>query len=371
MPQDSSAPSFFMKDPFTEEVQGPLTVEQLRRWYAQGGFEDWLISKSSDGPWKQASKIKGLNFELSKPTDINHIHNKRGSKPVSGKSPSPPTVNSEPSSQSKTHKKISLGAVGIGLLMLVVGVSLDNQVLGGLGFWTMVLGAVFWQYGDKILQKFGASEKFSTGLNQLSPATGQFSKLMSGGAAVGLIIAVAVVLILWKTFSGPAVPSVAQKKSGEDINVYTNRMAKEVFAGTWEASWDNSDIVARDGSRGGTEKARITLIFNPTSSHYGTVKLEESHGEQPFTEAARNAEPVWTLNCSIWPKVGCTGSIRLYSTSSDENTYGLFGKPEIEFVLKSATEMLQTNGSSYGDFLQSNGPPNPLMMTEVLWKKVN
>lgn len=165
MPQNSPAPSFFVKDPFTEEIQGPFNLQQLRAWYAEGGVESWMIAKSSAGPWTEASKVKGLSV-APPPTPPNVMNNKKNqvSEQVAVVSTDPPqspsiTPNRTPSLQSVDYKKIGVGAVCGGLLMLIIGISSSNEVLGGLGFWTMVLGAVFRQYGDKILQKIGGSEK--------------------------------------------------------------------------------------------------------------------------------------------------------------------------------------------------------------------
>jgi hypothetical protein len=51
---------FFIRDPETAEVKGPLTVQQLRQWYSRGVFQVWGVSKSPKGPWILASHVKGL-----------------------------------------------------------------------------------------------------------------------------------------------------------------------------------------------------------------------------------------------------------------------------------------------------------------------
>jgi len=42
--------TFFVKDPFTEEVQGPMDVKALRQWFEQGGVEDWGVSNRAMVP---------------------------------------------------------------------------------------------------------------------------------------------------------------------------------------------------------------------------------------------------------------------------------------------------------------------------------
>jgi hypothetical protein len=60
MSENPKLPTFFIRDPFTEEVKGPLTVQQLKQWFAQGAVGDWGVSKSPDGPWSPAAQVKGL-----------------------------------------------------------------------------------------------------------------------------------------------------------------------------------------------------------------------------------------------------------------------------------------------------------------------
>ena len=50
------------------------------------------------------------------------------------------------------HKKIAWIPIGIGLLLVVFGVSSNNEVLGGLGFWTIILGAAFRQFGGVMVK---------------------------------------------------------------------------------------------------------------------------------------------------------------------------------------------------------------------------
>lgn len=51
---------FFLKDPLTDEVSGPVDVSHIRQLYAKGGYELWELSKSNDGPWTPLNRVKGL-----------------------------------------------------------------------------------------------------------------------------------------------------------------------------------------------------------------------------------------------------------------------------------------------------------------------
>ena len=55
--------SFFIQDPFTEELQGPMSVQDLKQWYAKGAVEGWGVSKSPNGPWQ-------TTLRLSRPLQI-------------------------------------------------------------------------------------------------------------------------------------------------------------------------------------------------------------------------------------------------------------------------------------------------------------
>ncbi len=57
---------YYVKDPFTGDVQGPITETKLRELAASGNIDGtWEVSKSNTGPWVLASRIKGLNFDAS------------------------------------------------------------------------------------------------------------------------------------------------------------------------------------------------------------------------------------------------------------------------------------------------------------------
>jgi hypothetical protein len=51
---------FFLRDPLTEEVQGPISPKDVRDIYSQGGYENWELSKSNAGPWTPLCQVKGL-----------------------------------------------------------------------------------------------------------------------------------------------------------------------------------------------------------------------------------------------------------------------------------------------------------------------
>ena len=55
---------FFLKDPFTDDVTGPVTDSQLKQLASAGTIsESWEISRSQDGPWLNVGKVKGLNLK--------------------------------------------------------------------------------------------------------------------------------------------------------------------------------------------------------------------------------------------------------------------------------------------------------------------
>lgn len=51
---------FFLKDPLTDEVSGPVDVAHIRQLYTKGGYELWEMSKSNAGPWTPLNRVKGL-----------------------------------------------------------------------------------------------------------------------------------------------------------------------------------------------------------------------------------------------------------------------------------------------------------------------
>ena len=51
---------FYVQDPFTEEVHGPLSASDLKQRFFGGLLDGWGVSKSTTGPWTPASQVKGL-----------------------------------------------------------------------------------------------------------------------------------------------------------------------------------------------------------------------------------------------------------------------------------------------------------------------
>lgn len=58
---------FFIQDPFTEAVKGPVTADDLRKLFAQGGYETWGVSKSRNGPWTPLAKVRGIGSTTAPP----------------------------------------------------------------------------------------------------------------------------------------------------------------------------------------------------------------------------------------------------------------------------------------------------------------
>jgi len=64
----------FLKDPFTDAVQGPISQQKLRE-LAQSGEIDgaWEVARSNSGPWTKAEKIKGLEFKSAESDDVEEL----------------------------------------------------------------------------------------------------------------------------------------------------------------------------------------------------------------------------------------------------------------------------------------------------------
>ncbi len=160
--------TFFVRDPFTEEVQGPMDVKALRLWFEQGGVEDWGVSKSRSGPWTQAEAVKGLapprKVEANS-AESDYAEGSFYSDTSDFPTPNPPTQTAQssdlPAPQAETdpdlpdidHKKLGLIAVAGGLVAFLLGVSTENNVVGGLGLWTAIGGGIFAKFGGKIMAK--------------------------------------------------------------------------------------------------------------------------------------------------------------------------------------------------------------------------
>lgn len=51
---------FFIQDPLTETVRGPVAADDLRRLFAEGGHETWGVSKGRNGPWTPLARVRGI-----------------------------------------------------------------------------------------------------------------------------------------------------------------------------------------------------------------------------------------------------------------------------------------------------------------------
>jgi len=60
MGETPKPPTFFIQDPLTQKVEGPLTVQQLKQWYSGGSVGLWGVAKTPNGPWTPAAQVKGL-----------------------------------------------------------------------------------------------------------------------------------------------------------------------------------------------------------------------------------------------------------------------------------------------------------------------
>ena len=159
--------SFFIQDPFTEELQGPMSVQDLKQWYAKGAVEGWGVSKSPNGPWTLANKVKGLAPPPPMPlaNNVATITSPANTKDAArntavgftaptaettaeprssaGKGTQPPPESpGEPELNRllKQNRFLTMILGGVGLLP--AGVSVGNDVAGGIGLWTAIGGVV-------------------------------------------------------------------------------------------------------------------------------------------------------------------------------------------------------------------------------------
>lgn len=57
---------FFLKDPFTDDVTGPITEQKLREVALAGKIGgSWEISRSKEGPWQSVASVRGLQVGSS------------------------------------------------------------------------------------------------------------------------------------------------------------------------------------------------------------------------------------------------------------------------------------------------------------------
>lgn len=70
MGEKPEQPMFFIRNLTTQELKGPLTVQQLKQWYSRDSVGAWGVSKSPNGPWTPATQVKGLAAATAGPTRL-------------------------------------------------------------------------------------------------------------------------------------------------------------------------------------------------------------------------------------------------------------------------------------------------------------
>jgi hypothetical protein len=204
--------SFFIQDPFTEEVQGPMSVQDLKQWYAKGAVEGWGVSKSPNGPWTPAAEVKGLATPKATPA-ANNVSPLTAAADMSfaarnsavGVAAPTAETTAEPATSTGKGTQLSpaspgeselnrwlnqnwflmmiLGGVGV----LATGVSVGNEVVGGIGLWTAIGGVV----GHIVRSRFPAVYA-----KRVMKADGFFAKAtpISVGAIASLVVGALVFL---------------------------------------------------------------------------------------------------------------------------------------------------------------------------------
>lgn len=185
MTEKPTQQEFFVQDPFTEEVKGPLSASDLKQWFSKGGFDAWGVSKSPNGPWTIASQVKGLirqppaalpesdtaiKSTVPRDASLDGSGSSDNSKAVAASKPSA-AFGSLPIGQSSAQSDLfdwlrrnpfALMIAG-GCVLLALGVASDNPVFGGIGFWTAVAGAVAPRLRSKFPKVFASATPLSVG----------------------------------------------------------------------------------------------------------------------------------------------------------------------------------------------------------------
>lgn|GEM_PF-5993318 len=321
MTEKTTPQGFFVQDPFTEEVEGPLSSTELKLWYAKGGVEEWGVSRSPKGPWTLSNKVKGLATANSTPSPTLI-------KTVSQRVPDGGGSQTPRASQGKTTAAKT------------TAVDNDADSFGKL------MGEVFFAIATRL---------------RGSGVRGSSTKFLLGGAAVALL-GVAVIGFVAESVLGASVPAMLRQNSGESGGDYRNRIAKDVFAGTWESQTDNNDIVMPDGSRGGILQERIVLTFQPSQGQHGMLQTMSvnAKGDMAFNGLCYNWEvttvkagffgsPVarfyyYPTECPNAPEYGSNAykimRIRIDSELAME-------RPVYEFVIKDKDTLVQKNASPF------------------------
>ena len=175
---------FYVQDPFTEDVRGPLSASDLRQWFSTGGLDDWGVAKSPTGPWTPASQVKGLSAPTA-PAALSAVTTMSAATSNSSLSNGGSVGNSTPRTNSEVSgtfggllKSQSSGKadglerlkrnpfalmIGGGCLLLALGIASDNPVIGGAGLWTAIAGAVLPLLRSKFPKVFSAATPLSAG----------------------------------------------------------------------------------------------------------------------------------------------------------------------------------------------------------------
>jgi hypothetical protein len=323
---------FFIQDPFTEQVKGPLSVQQLKQWFAKGGVEEWGVSKSPNGPWTPARTVKGIAPPPSPPA--------KPAAPPPSAGVAPRTSVASSSSPSRNEE------------------SSDS--------WGALIGDVF----AAVMAKRSDSE-----------GQGASRKLLLGGTALGgvALALMALVGIVYAASSGlgSSLPSELRQNSSEADGAYRNRIAKDVFAGAWESETDNNDIVMPDGSKGGIQKERMLFSFQPSQTSHGMLQTMYTDDSGRLTDGTV---------CYTWEIInvasgffgGTTARFRYYPTECPNApeygtpSYELMrmrlqseqakDRPLFDFVLKDKDTLIQKNASPLG------GPH--ISFGDQVWRRV-
>jgi hypothetical protein len=226
---------FFIQDPFTEEVKGPLTAQQLRNWFAQGQVGNWGVSKSPDGPWTPAAKVKGLGDSIPPPPRpapaSGHLGESRG------------VVKTAQSQNSGLGRR-------------------TPEYEGDPDSWGGLVRDVFSAIATKWRE--GKPKERSVGLGKLVRGV-----VILGLLGVGVFLGIG---LFAGSGAGVGVSGASElgQKPGEADGVYRNRIANEVLVGVWRAEKDNSKpVVMPDGSSLALHEEQLVLKPQPSQTEHG------------------------------------------------------------------------------------------------------
>ena len=317
-------PTFFVQDPFTEEVNGPLDAQQLKQWFAQGAVGDWGVSKSPSGPWTPASKVKGLAVAGPAPTSspIGSEHSKKSGGGVSREANASQRDGAKPKNNSYEDDADSWG---------------------------------------KLL-----SEVFTAVINHLRENSGQRSAraFLFGGAAI-VLIALGGIGFIASAVLGSSVPAELVQNSGEADGAYRNRIAKDVLSGVWQAEKDTSEpVVMPDGSSFKLHGEQLVFKSQPSQASHGFFYgLSDYDGKGLNPPEKLEVVYRWEVIMMKTPYFGGPIARVMYSPtegpdfpSTGSSYYDLaevrlrnsqaIDRPVLEFILKDKDTLVQKNASS-------------------------